>query len=209
MILEERTAILAEVEQSGSNARQIKSILEAAATWSRRLRSEAEAAQALRLLIERVELRDDGLRLSIKLPIAPSEGLTGRAPTQLALTRLIPLQMRRRGIELRFVIRDNSKASPRTDPALLKLIARTHCWFDDLVSGRAASMAQIGQREKVGKRYVSRIIRLAFLAPEIVEQIVHGCQPPELSAEALLKDRTQLPLAWESQHKLLRFPYPA
>jgi site-specific DNA recombinase len=89
------------------------------------------------------------------------------------------------------------------------MIARARCWFDDLVSGRAASMAQIGQREKVGRRYVSRIMRLAFLAPEILEQIVHGCQPPELSAEALLKERTQLPLAWESQHKLLRFPYPA
>ncbi len=42
---------------------------------------------------------------------------------------------------------------------------------------------------------MSRIIRLAFLAPEIVEQIVHGCQPPELTADSLLKDRTQLPLA--------------
>ena len=209
IILEERTAILADIEQCGSNARQIKSILDAAAAWSRRLRSEAEAAQALRLLIDRVELRDDGIRLSIKLPIAPSEGLAGRGPTHVALTRLIPLRMRRRGIELRLVIGDSSKASPRTDPALLKMIARAHCWFDDLVSGRVASMVQIGKRERVGKRYVSRIIRLAFLAPEIVEQIVHGCQPPEISAESLLKARTQLPLAWESQHKLLGFPYPA
>jgi site-specific DNA recombinase len=81
------------------------------------------------------------------------------------------------------------KASPRTDPALLKLIARAHCWFDNLVSGRAASMVDIGKQENVGKRYVRRIIRLAFLAPDIVEQIVKGCQAPELTAESLLKDR--------------------
>jgi hypothetical protein len=37
------------------------------------------------------------------------------------------------------------------------------------------------EREKVGQRYVSPVIRLAFLAPEIVEQIVNGCQPPELN----------------------------
>jgi site-specific DNA recombinase len=66
-------------------------------------------------------------------------------------------------------------------------------------------MVEIGQREKVGKRYVSRIIRLAFLAPEIVEQIVKGCQYPEHTAESLLKDRTQLPLDWETQHRAIGF----
>lgn|ERR1700682_6429951 len=135
----------------------------------------------------------------------PPEKLAGREPADLKLTRLIPLQMRRRGIEMKFVVNGESKASPRTDPALLKMVARARCWFDDLVLGRAASMVEIGKREKVGKRYVSRIIRLAFLAPKLVEQIVNGCQPPELTAESLLRDRTQLPLAWESQHQMLGF----
>jgi site-specific DNA recombinase len=66
-------------------------------------------------------------------------------------------------------------------------------------------MVEIGRREKVGKRYVSRVMRLAFLAPEIVEQIVNGCQPPELTAQSLLNDRTELPLAWKAQHKVLGF----
>ncbi len=68
-------------------------------------------------------------------------------------------------------------------------------------------MVEIGKREKVGKRYVSRIVRLAFLAPEIVEQIVKGCQPPELTAESLLRDHTQLPLDWESQNGMLGFSF--
>jgi site-specific DNA recombinase len=203
MVLDDRAAILADIEQSASNMRQIKSILDDAGAWSGRLRSEAEAAPALELLISRVELRDDGIRLSISLPMGPSDKLAGRGPTHLNLTRLIPMQMRRRGIEMKFIINGNSKASQRTDPALLKLIARAHCWFDDLVSARAASMVEIGKREKLGKRYVSRVIRLAFLAPDIVEQIVKGRQPTELTAESLLKDRTQLPLDWESQHRML------
>ena len=102
----------------------------------------------------------------MNLPIGPSEKLAGSRPTGLNLTRLIPMQMRRRGIEMKFVVNGDSKASLRTDPALLKMIARAHCWFDDLASGRASSMVEIGKREKVGKRYVSRIIRLAFLAPD-------------------------------------------
>jgi hypothetical protein len=110
---------------------------------------------------------------------------------------------------MKFVVSGDSKASLKTDPALLKIVARARCWFDDLVSGRVASMVEIGKREKLGKRYVSRVIRLAFLAPEIVEQIVNGCQPPELTAQSLLNDRTELPLAWGAQHKLLGFPFPA
>src|SRR5208337_3651918 len=195
--------------QSDWDATQIKSILDAASAWSRRLRSEAEASEALGLLVDRVELREDGIRLSVKLPVGSCEKLAGRGPTHLTLTRLIPMQMRRRGIEMKFVIGGNSQVSRRSDPALLKLIARAHCWFDDLATGRSASMVEIGKREKVGKRYVSRIIRLAFLAPEIVEQIVNGCQPPDFTAESLLKGRIELPLAWDAQHKVLGFPYPA
>ncbi len=209
MILDERTAIVADIGQSDWDATQIKSTLDAASAWSRRLRSETEAAEALGLLVDRVELREDGIRLSIKLPVGSSDKLAGRGPTHLTLTRLIPMQMRRRGIEMKFVIGGNSQVSRSSDPALLKLIARAHCWFDDLAIGRAASMVEIGKREKVGKRYVSRIIRLAFLAPEIVEQIVNGCQPPDFTAESLLRGRTELPLAWDAQHKVLGFPFPA
>jgi site-specific DNA recombinase len=207
MILDDHTAILAGIEQSNSDASHLKSILDAASAWSSRLRSEDEAAGALELLVERVELRPDGIQLSIKLLTGSSEKMIDRGPAQLRLTRLIPLQMRRRGVEMKFVV--NGDSAPRTDTVLLKLIARAHCWFDDLMSGRAASMVEIAQREKVGKRYVSRVIRLAFLAPEIVEQIVNGCQPPELTAQSLLNDRTELPLAWEAQHKVLGFPLPA
>jgi len=47
-------------------------------------------------------------------------------------------------------------------------------------------------------RYVGRLIRLAFLAPEIVESIVEGRQPTTLTAEALTR-RIELPLSWCSQ----------
>lgn len=109
MILDDRTAILADIEQSGSDTSQIKSILDAASAWSSRLRSEAQATEALGLLISRVELRHDGIRLTIQLPIGPLEKLAGRDPTHLALIRLIPIKLRRRGVEMKFVVNGNSK----------------------------------------------------------------------------------------------------
>ena len=70
-------------------------------------------------------------------------------------------------------------------------------------------MAAIGQREGVGKRYVSRMIRLAFLAPAIVERIAEGRQPPDLTAQFLSTGRGDLPLSWQAQAKLLSFAAPA
>jgi hypothetical protein len=79
------------------------------------------------------------------------------------------MQLRRRGVELRLVINGNggARASCKTDQSLLSAVARAHCWFDDLVRGRYGSMVEIARRDGVGKQYVSRLIRLAFLAPEM------------------------------------------
>jgi ParB-like chromosome segregation protein Spo0J len=99
--------------------------------------------------------------------------------------------------------------SPKIDSTILKAVARARRWFDDLVSGQALSMVEIGEREGVGKRYVSRMIRLAFLAPTIVERIVEGRQPPELTAQFLSTGRGDLPLSWQAQERLLGFADPA
>jgi hypothetical protein len=85
-------------------------MLKAASAWSKRLRSEAEAPGALDLLIDRVELRPDGIQLSIKLPTESSEKSAGRGPVYLKLARLIPKQTRRRGVEMKFVVNGDSKA---------------------------------------------------------------------------------------------------
>ena len=106
---------------------------------------------------------------------------------------------------MRLVIGGGSDSSRNLDSALLKVTVRGYRWFDDLVSGRSASMEEIGAREGVTRRYVSRLIRLAFLAPTIVESIAEGRQPPELIAQFLSTGRRDLPLSWQAQEKLLGF----
>jgi hypothetical protein len=208
-ILDEQTAIVADVDKAGLGAHDITSILAAAAEWSTRLRSEAEASTALKSLIDRAELHPDGIRLSIRLPIPTFGKPKASAAIHLSIMRQIPLRVRRRGIEMRLVIGGGSGSAPRIDSTILKATARARRWFDDLVSGRAASMVEIGRREGVGKRYVSRMIRLAFLAPSIVKRIAEGRQPPELTAQFLSTGRGDLPLSWPAQEKLLGFADPA
>ena len=208
-ILDERTAIVADVDEAGLDAHDITSIFAAAAEWSARLRSEAEASAALKALIDRAELHHNGIRLSIRMPIRTSGNPAANGATHLSLTRQIPLRVRRRGIEMRLVIGGDLGSAPRIDSTILKATARGHRWFDDLVLGRSASMVEIGKREGVGKRYVSRMIRLAFLAPAIVESIAEGRQPAELTAQFLSTGRGDLPLSWQAQEKLLGFADPA
>jgi site-specific DNA recombinase len=82
----------------------------------------------------------------------------------------------------------------------VKAVARARQWSEDLLMGRAQSVAEIAEREGAADRYVRRLMRLGFLAPEIVEAIVAGNQPPELTAEALA-ERIELPLLWTAQEQ--------
>jgi site-specific DNA recombinase len=111
--------------------------------------------------------------------------------------------MRGRGAELRLVVEGHDSPTSKADPALLKAVVRAHRWFDELVYGRAASLAEIAQRAGVTARYVRRLLRLAFLAPDIVEAIAEGRQPAELTVQRLTY--TTLPAEWAAQKEALGF----
>ena len=106
--------------------------------------------------------------------------------------------MKRRGVENRIIMTEGEDLPRRVDPALLKAVARSKAWFEELASGRVRSLTDIARREKIAPRYVERLSRLSFAAPRIVEAICQGRQPAHLSAETLL-NRIDLPLEWPAQ----------
>jgi site-specific DNA recombinase len=136
----------------------------------------------------------------LKVPIADPETRPATNAHELIITRFFPMTIRRRGVEMRLVIEGNHAPAPRADSALLKAVARARQWSEDLLIGRAKSVAKIAEREGGSDRYVGRLTRLAFLAPQIVEAIVAGNQPPELTAEAFA-ERIDLPLLWTAQEQ--------
>ena len=123
-------------------------------------------------MIERVALTRDGINVSLTLPLSTGEDTV---PKGLLLTRCVPMQMKRRGIEMRLVIGGPPLPS-RVDRPLLKAVARGYRWSDELLSGRVQSVQKIARRERLSARYVWLVLRLGFLAPQIVEAIVDG--PP-------------------------------
>jgi hypothetical protein len=89
------------------------------------------------------------------------------------------------------------------DTALLKAIVRAHRWRQMLESGDYASSSELAKAEKVNASYLSRILRLTLIAPDIIEAMLAGRQPSTLQLDDLLMP---LPAAWFRQHSALSIP---
>jgi len=82
-------------------------------------------------------------------------------------------------------------------------MVRAHRWRQMLESGEYACSAELAKAEKVNASYVSRILRLTLIAPDIIEAILSGSQPSTLQLDDLLKP---LPAAWALQRSALFGP---
>jgi site-specific DNA recombinase len=113
-------------------------------------------------------------------------------------------KLKRCGGEVRLVLPPNSKGEipGRSSPSLLKAIARAHDWRERIVNGSAEDLESIAKQAGLNQRYVSRILECAFLAPDIVEAILDGRQPHDLTVQKLWSN---LPSRWAEQRKQLRF----
>ena len=86
----------------------------------------------------------------------------------------------------------------KVDPSLVKLLIKAFDLRDKLLSGHGASLEQLASRENINSSYATRLLRLAFLSPNIVRDILDDGHPPTLTARQLLLD-TKLPLYWDNQ----------
>jgi hypothetical protein len=196
-LLNDHAAISASACNLGVGAGDIPAVLEAAGEWSRRLQSEADSAAALSGLVDKVNLKPGGIELSINLPL-PVDGTHGAA-AMLPITESFAMRMKRQGVEMRLIIGGRDAPPRKPDAALVKAIARAHRWFEELISARATSLAAIASREGVTDRYVARLIRLAFLAPKIVEAIAERGELADLK----LTPHVDLPLDWMTQKRVV------
>ena len=114
-----------------------------------------------------------------------------------------PISLKRRGVETKFVIGDLSTSVP--DPELIQLIAKAHKWWDDIVTGKAISQKSIAEQESLHKADVSRTLRLAFLSPHIVRDIIRGNHPVDITASSLTKKASHLPVSWDLQKPYLGY----
>ena len=88
---------------------------------------------------------------------------------------------------------------PRVDNAMVKALARAFRWRKMLDTGVHATLEDLARAKGVNATYVSRVLRLTLLAPEIVEAILDGRQPVAVGLDDLLEG---FPLEWEAQKRM-------
>jgi hypothetical protein len=82
------------------------------------------------------------------------------------------------------------------------LIYKAHDWLSRLTSGRYDSVQAIATEEQLTSSYVTQVIQLAFLAPDITIRLLNGQQPVGLTSNRLLQ-LVPLPMQWDKQSALL------
>jgi hypothetical protein len=118
------------------------------------------------------------------------------------ITVHIPLTFRKRGGRKLVVTPDGAEWAPRprVDNAMVKALARAFRWRKMLDTGVHATLEDLARAKGVHATYVSRVLRLTLLSPEIVEAILDGRQPGEMQLDDLLEG---FPLEWGGQRAAL------
>ena len=116
----------------------------------------------------------------------------------------IPMRLGRQRGRKRILAPDGSELTPPTKPqpdgVLVKALARAWRWQKLLDKGVYGSVTEIAEAEKISKSYVSRILRLALLAPDLVEAILGGWTDQRVMLEKLERP---VPVGWEEQRAAL------
>lgn len=196
-------------------------ILAAAARHSDELSSGVRAVLHgfVRNVVQRVVVHADRIeveagRQQLRSVLTGNRDLPSGVTTQqekrstVNLIRLrIEARVKRCGIETRLVLAPDDPGHSLSNPSssLIKALARAHRWHEWILAGKVSGQRAIAQKLGLNERYVSRVLECAFLAPDIVEAILSGRQPSDLTFEKLTRP---LPLNWIDQRKQLGFPSP-
>jgi DNA invertase Pin-like site-specific DNA recombinase len=167
--------------------------------------------QPLKAFVQKITVTPNDLTIDLT-PQAVAQLRHGSAQERVdvnhpSVTVSIPVQLQRRGVETRLVLYSNRNQYRKPDMYLVTAIAQAHTWWQNLVLGRAKSVSALAAESNIDGSDVTRILPLAFLAPDIVEAILAGKQPMALTAMKL-KRSGNIPLSWHDQRRKLGFTGP-
>jgi site-specific DNA recombinase len=116
----------------------------------------------------------------------------------------IAAELRRAGQGKRMVIGEPYQAT--TDSSLVDVLQEAFAAKQKLIADTSETLNEITTRTTKSKGRLTALMRLSYLAPDIINDFLAGRQPPELSPKRLLRTSQNLPLEWSAQRAFLRFP---
>jgi hypothetical protein len=108
----------------------------------------------------------------------------------------IPFRLVKRGGRKEMQLPDGASAQRKMDNTLVKALARAFRWKRMLDSGEFATIAELAEREGIAPSYMTRVLRLTLLSPDIIEAILDGRQELEVTLARVLEP---FPIIWQRQ----------
>jgi hypothetical protein len=187
----------------------ISAVSKAAARLSRE--GERERLAFARTIISEIVVRGDAVeirfnRSAFKVELGLMQTPTPQPDQQESkadrcFTISVQTRITRSGRQKRMIIADDNGCHRLINDDMRMAVARAIKWDQEIRTG--TSPRQIAKREDLSAGYISRVLPLAFLAPDIVQAIYEGRQPCELKVKAL---SANLPIEWTEQRRALGFP---
>lgn len=113
------------------------------------------------------------------------------------VTIRVPFRVVKRGGRKEMQMPEGTAQPRRTDSSLVKALARAFRWKRMLESGEFATIAELAESEGIAPSYMTRVLRLTLLAPDIVETLLDGRHGQAVTLARVLEP---FPLAWNQQH---------
>ena len=107
--------------------------------------------------------------------------MTREPPIPETVTLYVPFRVVKRGGRKVTQLPKGAEEPRKADNTLVKALARAFRWKRMLESGEFATIAELADREGIAPSYMTRVLRLTLLAPDIAEAILNGKQGPEVT----------------------------
>ncbi len=126
--------------------------------------------------------------------------MTLAKPVPETVTVHVPFRLVKRGGRKEMQLPDGASSQHKVDNTLVKALARAFRWKRILETGEFGTIAELAKRENIAPSYMTRVLRLTLLGPDIVETILDTNQEPELTLARLLEI---FPVEWAEQQNHL------
>jgi hypothetical protein len=196
LVLSQLTSLLRSPQQmmdillgTDASPAEVHAVTESSREWNTATTDKIQSL--LRSAVKRIVVYNDRIEIEVNksalrqtvLGVSDDLALASASPDDL-VTIEAAAQLKRCGGGVSLVLPpDSPGAQPHAVPSLVRAISRAHDWVDRILRGEAVNQRSIAKETGLDERYISRVIPLAFLAPDLTEAILEGRQAAHLSLD--------------------------
>ena len=208
--LRDEAAVFNAIEPFVEDLNERRSVVKQAAGLVGRWRDlePLEKRRILQRLVQRIEVGRERVKIQVRPGRIPEVVDPDGEPMRIdqaagdvepTLDLVVSARLKRVGMETKLLI-DGAGGGPRGTPdrSMLRLLVQAHRYREMMLEAQGRKMLDLAKEAGVGRPYFSRIVKLGFLAPDVVKAVLRDRHPPELTAKRLSL-HTKLPNAWEDQ----------